>query len=128
MDDKDTERLERAIENIRENYANLRDMDRRFGEDRARLTILENGLMTQYRFQSEVLDKLNTLLDTKLDKAVVPLQKDMEGIKQELKEMKEAKQRDTQWTLRQIIVIIVGFILSGGAIGALEFLIQLVKK
>lgn len=124
----DLARLERTLEAIRENYATLRDVDRRFLEDRARLTNLEGNLGLNYKFQTEVIDKLNTLLEVKIEKSMQPMVEDIKELQKDIKELKQRKTDDLQWNIRQIITIFVGFLLSGGALGAIQFLLGLIRK
>lgn len=139
MTDDSTARIEHSIEIIRENYATLKDVDRRFAEDRTRIGSLEASSGLNYKFQTEVIEKLNSLLETKLEKSIQPLEtkleksiqpimEDIKELQKDIKELKQQRADDTQWNLRQTVTIIVGFLLSGGAFGVINFIISLVHK
>src|SRR6266568_3229200 len=108
MKDRDLVRIEKAIDNLQQQYNSLQS--------------------NQYHFQSEVIGKLNILLDTKIDKSLVPIQEDIKELKKDITSIKQSGSDNLQWNYRQIIVIIVGFLLSGGAIGILEFILGLGHK
>ena len=107
MEDRDLVRIEKAIDNLQAQYNTLQS--------------------NQYSFQSEVIGKLNILLDTKIDKSLIPIQSDIVELKKDINAIKQGTNESLMWNYRQVIVIIVGFLLSGGAIGILEFILGLKK-
>ena len=107
MEDRDLARIDKMLDNLQHQYNTLQS--------------------NQYQFQSEVIGKLNQLLDTKIDKSLVPIQSDIVELKKDISSIKQGTNESLMWNYRQVIVIIAGFLLSGGAIGILEFILGLKK-
>jgi len=133
--DKDIQRLERRIEDTQARYATLRDIDRRFAEDRARLAALEAKQMETNRMYNDIVDRINLRFDTKLASGLKPiadqinkLDGKIDSVEGKVDTAKDARSQSTSQTLRYIISVIVSFILGSGAIGALQYFESVIKK
>ena len=129
--DKDIQRLERGIEDIRANFARLSDVDRRFAEDRVRIQNLEAGQIAYSRMQIEMIDRIEKKLTDALKPVtdqIEKLDKKVDGVDSKVDNVKDKHSESTALTLRYIVSVIVSFVLGSGVIGAFQYFESVIRK
>jgi hypothetical protein len=126
--DKDIQRLEQRIDFTQSNYATLRDVDRRFAEDRARIQALEAKQMENGRMYIEIVDRINLTFDTKLANGLKPIAEQIGKLEGKIDSVKDRHSESTTLTLRYIVSVIVSFVLGSGVIGAFQYFESVIRK
>jgi uncharacterized protein YeeX (DUF496 family) len=84
------------------------------------------------KFYNHEINRVEDRLQNQIDRRFNDTDKKIENIEQKvdnlIKQLNDRQYEKHEWTIREIITVIVSFVLGGGLLGALQIFIEVSKR